>query len=772
MRHHIWLLAAIGLVGIGTIGSVLGARAIARTDGQRSRQAFVTSSMDIASTLKLAIQHEQDLVTPAGAFAVRNPNATQADFLQWTNSVRAFQRYPEVIGIAELAMVPASQLSAFAARAVVDPTGPLAADGTFQVTPAGNRPYYCLATATVSRTTSTTPAGLDFCDTELGAPLLRARDSGEDAYVPYGTGKNAELVWGTPVYRDGFVPGTIQARRDAFIGWTGTSTVPNVILATALAHHPSTAVAFGYHSSSSAVTFKAGSAPAGAQFTTIDLNNGWHVQVFGAMTGGGVFANPNSLILLVGGIVVSLSLGVQLYVLGTSRSRALQLVRERTNELHHQAFHDSLTGLPNRALILDRAGQMLARSRRDRSPVAAFFIDLDDFKDINDTLGHKAGDQLLVGVGTRLDSALRQGDTVGRLGGDEFVVLAGGASLKAGGEVLAGRILDVLSGPFEISDSDVPLAVTASIGIAEGDRATPGELLRDADIALYQAKAAGKHCAVLFSSAMQESVDDHRHLEVDLHDALEDGQFFLLYQPTVDLATGDITGVEALIRWQHPQRGIVLPDEFIPALESSGLIVPVGQWVLEAACRQGAAWQNMGHRITVSVNVSAVQLERDRIVDEVHMALGASGFEPARLILELTETALMRDVQASLVRLNRLKAIGVGVAIDDFGTGYSSLAYLRQFPIDELKIDQSFVAGIADSSESAAIIHTLVQLGKVLELKTIAEGIENHDQLERLRAEHVDIGQGFLFARPLDEEGISRLLNTAAGKFKDLRVLS
>lgn len=351
-------------------------------------------------------------------------------------------------------------------------------------------------------------------------------------------------------------------------------------------------------------------------------------------------------------------------------------------------------------------------------------------------------------------------------------MLAEGASLKAGGEVLAGRILDVLSAPFEISDSDVPLAVTASIGIAEGDRATPDKLLRDADIALYRAKAAGKHCAVLFSSAMQESVDDHRHLEVDLHGALENGQFFLLYQPTVDLATGNFTGVEALIRWHHPQRGIVLPDEFIPALETSGLIVPVGQWVLEAACRQGAAWQSLGHRITVSVNVSAVQLERDRIVDEVHQALDASGFEPAMLILELTETALMRDVEATLVRLNLLKAVGVGIAIDDFGTGYSSLAYLRQFPIDELKIDQSFVSGIADSSESAAIVHTLVQLGKVLELKTIAEGIENYDQLERLRAEHVDVGQGFLFARPLEEGGVTRLLNDTPSKSKDLRVLS
>ena len=447
-------------------------------------------------------------------------------------------------------------------------------------------------------------------------------------------------------------------------------------------------------------------------------------------------------------------------------------MRDRTDELHHQAFHDSLTGLPNRALILDRAGQMLARARRENTAVAAFFLDLDDFKDINDTLGHKAGDQLLTGVGARLDGVLREGDTVGRLGGDEFVVLAEGASLKAGAGTVADRILDAFNAPFEISDSDAPLAVSASLGIAVGDRTTPDGLLRDADAAMYRAKAAGKHRAVLFSHSMQESLDDHRHLEADLHRALENGQFFLLYQPTIDLATGAFVGVEALLRWRHPDRGIVRPDEFIPSLESSGLIVPVGRWVLEAACQQAAAWQGQGHQITVSVNISAVQLERDRIIDDVDDALEASGLDPKHLILELTETALMHDVQATLTRLSLLKAIGVTIAIDDFGTGYSSLAYLRQFPVDILKIDQSFVSGIADSSETAAIVHTLVQLGKVLELTTFAEGIENEDQLRYLRRERVDIGQGFLFARPLEAGAIHHLLVSSSGSQSDLRVLS
>jgi diguanylate cyclase (GGDEF)-like protein len=762
---HIWLYAALLLLMAGIVGSLLGAWAVVRGGERSAKQSEVTTATEISSTLDLAIQHEQDLVVGGRAFVLGNPDATQSEFLQWTSAIGAFERYPELQGIGEVVLVPASQLAAFAARAEADPVGPLAAGGTFQVVPSGNRPYYCFETVSqAGNGQATTPAGLDLCAAGLGPALMTARDSGQGAYVPGGVGRSAELVVGTPIYEGGVLPTTVQARRDALVGWVGTQVLPSVILTEALKGHPHTALAFDYKSGSTHATFKAGTVPSGAQEMTVVLHNGWSVRVFTVAAGTGLSGNPVALSVLLGGILISLSLAILLYVLGTSRSRALDLVRERTDDLRHQAFHDYLTGLPNRALILDRAGQMLARSRRDRTPAAALFIDLDNFKDINDTLGHGAGDQLLVGVGARLESALRGGDTVGRLGGDEFIVLAEGGSLLAGPSVLAERILDVLSIPFEIPGVDEPLEVTASIGIAEGDRVIPEDLLRDADIALYQAKAAGKRCAVVFSPAMRESVNNHRLLEVDLRRALEFNQFFLLYQPTVDLVTGDLIGVEALLRWRHPQRGVVLPEDFVPALESSGLIVHVGQWALETACRQGAAWQNDGSPITVSVNVSAVQLERDQIIDEVRGAVVASRFDPALLILELTESALMHDVRATLRRLTLLKAIGVGIAIDDFGTGYSSLAYLRQFPIDVLKIDQSFVSGMSDSPESAAIVHLLVQLGKVLELKTLAEGIENNDQLLRLKAEHVDIGQGFLFALPLEAGEVDRLLADRAGR--------
>jgi len=754
-RWGIWLAIPISIVLVGSIGTVLGAQGVARNDGQKAHQAAVTTSVEIASNLTLAIQREQDLAVNAGGFVIGNPNASLDQFQRWASSTRVFERFPEIKGIAEVVMVPASQLSTFAAH-VEDPSAGLNPSGQpFQVSPPGARPYYCFATLSQSRTSQpVTPPDTDLCDTVLGPGLMSTRDSGQGSYLPFGTGKSAEIVVGTVIYQGGVVPTTVQARQDAFIGWTGTEILPSVILADALRGRHGTEVSVHYAGGSESATFKAGSAPAGAQLSTIDLHNGWSVQVFSMVGSGGVLGNPTVLGLLLGGILLSLLLAVLVFVLGTSRSRAVQLVHERTDQLRHQALHDPLTGLPNRALILDRIGQMLARGRRQHTPVAVLFLDLDNFKDINDTLGHRAGDELLVGVGSRLASALREGDTVGRLGGDEFVVLTEGASLAGGAGMVADRILDVLSTPFEIADSDVPLAVTASIGFAEGDRSTPEELLQDADIALYQAKAAGKRCAVSFAPSMQAAVDDHRHLEVDLEGALLADQFFLEYQPTIDLSTGVFTGVEALIRWRHPERGVVQPDDFIPALESTGIIVPVGAWVLQEACREGARWHEQGHRFTVSVNVSARQLERDRIIDDVHEALRVSGFDPGSLILDLTETALMHDAEGTIIRLELLKALGVRIAIDNFGTGYSSLAYLRQFPIDVLKIDRSFVSGIADTTESAALVHTLVQLGKVLGLETIAEGIETDDQRIRLEDEQVDTGQGFLFARPLSVDDV------------------
>ena len=427
--------------------------------------------------------------------------------------------------------------------------------------------------------------------------------------------------------------------------------------------------------------------------------------------------------------------------------------------LSHRALHDPLTGLANRQLILDRADRMLVRARRDGQPVAALFVDLDNFKDANDSLGHEAGDRLLQAVASRLVGLLRSSDTVGRLGGDEFVVLAEGISLADGPKAIAERIRQVLRPPFYIEGFErLPITVSASIGIAVGDRQSAQDLLRDADIALYRAKGSGRDQSVIFQEAMHVAASDRLTMKTELDSALAAGEFHLLYQPIVDLERLHVRGVEALIRWDHPTKGVMSPDKFIPVLEDTGDIVDVGRWVLNEACRQLATWRAAGHDLTMSVNASMRQLDSNEFVEDVRGALAANHLPPSSLIIEITESVLMKDANATVARLHRLKDLGVLLALDDFGTGYSSLAYLRQFPVDVLKIDRSFVSEMSGSPDAAALIHTLVELGRTLGLTTLAEGIEQVGQIEGLRSEQCDHGQGFLFSRPVAAVEIEALL--------------
>jgi diguanylate cyclase (GGDEF)-like protein len=440
------------------------------------------------------------------------------------------------------------------------------------------------------------------------------------------------------------------------------------------------------------------------------------------------------------------------------RQLADEELDRQQGELAFMATHDALTGLPNRALIVDRLEQMLLRARHSKTPVAALFIDLDNFKNINDTLGHGAGDELLIAVAARLDGVVRDVDAVGRIGGDEFVIAAGEMSLIAGPELVAERLLDALKEPFALGDQHIPVTVTASVGIACGERASANDLLRDADIAMYRAKWAGRDRYVIFECGMADAVQSRMELEMDLRVALENNEFFLAFQPTFNLSDMSPSGLEALIRWDSPTRGVVQPDDFIPLLEETGLIVSIGRWVLERACTQATAWREQGYPVGIAVNVSARQLDSDEIVADVEHALSDSGLDPGALTLEITETTLMRDAEDTVRRLTAIKALGVRVAIDDFGTGYSSLSHLRQFPVDALKIDRSFITGLGHNLEGETLIHTLVQLGKALSIETIAEGIEQPSELSLLQDEQCDGGQGFLFARPLDVAGTERFL--------------
>jgi diguanylate cyclase (GGDEF)-like protein len=430
-------------------------------------------------------------------------------------------------------------------------------------------------------------------------------------------------------------------------------------------------------------------------------------------------------------------------------------LERREEELAFLATHDPLTGLPNRTLILDRVEQMLARARRTHAPVAALFIDVDNFKNINDTLGHGVGDELLRAVAARLESVVRHVDALGRLGGDEFVVIAEELSLAAGPELVAERVIAALAHPFNLGeDGETRVNVTASIGIAAGTRTSAEDLLRDADIAMYRAKWDGKNRYAVFETGMQDGVQDRMELDMELREALAKDEFFLAYQPTFALSDMTPTGVEALLRWRHPSRGVVQPDAFVPLLEASGLIAEVGRWVLREACRQGAAWHWAGYPIAIAVNVSARQLDGDEVLADIEGALCASGLEPSALTIEITETTLMRNIDATVGRLEQIKRLGVRIAIDDFGTGYSSLAHLQQFPVDALKIDRSFISALEHNKEGETFIRTLVQLGKALSIETFAEGIEQHRELSLLRDEACDSGQGFLFAHPLDSADV------------------
>jgi diguanylate cyclase (GGDEF)-like protein len=430
-------------------------------------------------------------------------------------------------------------------------------------------------------------------------------------------------------------------------------------------------------------------------------------------------------------------------------------------ELAHQAFHDELTGLANRTLFLDRTEQALRRAGRSGAAPTVLCLDLDGFKDVNDSLGHLAGDELLRVVAARLQGVVRSADTVARLGGDEFAVLVDGTSGGlAEASALAERVLAVLGEPIDLGGQRV--GISASVGIVAAEpESTPLSLLRDGDIAMYRAKTSGRGRWVVFAPDMRAAALERIELERELGGALAAGQLRLVYQPVVDLADDSVVGFEALLRWDHPELGVVGPDRFIPIAEESGLIVPIGSWVLTEATRTVARWQQAHPRrpaLSMAVNVSARQLASDSLVEHVREALADSGIAPSSLVLEVTETALVTDPRAVAEQLARLRALGVRLALDDFGTGYSSLTYLRQFAVDILKIDRSFVGTMTEVGDDAAILHGLLELGRRLQLEVVAEGVELDVQRDLLRAEHCGLAQGYLFARPLDSADAELLL--------------
>jgi len=449
--------------------------------------------------------------------------------------------------------------------------------------------------------------------------------------------------------------------------------------------------------------------------------------------------------------------------LALTDARTVNALHAAADDALHQALHDPLTGLANRTRFLDRFDHALTVRHRADVEIAVLYLDIDDFKLVNDRFGHAVGDQLLIEVGMRISGVVRSGDTVARLGGDEFAVLLENAGGVAEAERTASRILEAIGEPIELAGTTMSATASIGLAIAGNDQADSNEVLRNADVAMYRAKNAGKACVVAFEDAMYETLLERLELEADLRRAVEHGDIDVYFQPIVDLATEQVVGVEALSRWHDPKRGFVPPITFIPLAEESALIIDLGRSVLKQACSWITAWQlaNPGEPLFyVSVNVSARQLQQPEITREVALAL-AGGMAPGSLVLEITESVLMQDIETILSRLHELRSLGVRLALDDFGTGYSSLSYLRLLPVDLLKIDRSFVSGLSTGNDVHRLVEAIVALGETLGLESVAEGVEELEELEALRSIGCRMGQGFHFAKPMPAADLQNYLSRA-----------
>ena len=446
--------------------------------------------------------------------------------------------------------------------------------------------------------------------------------------------------------------------------------------------------------------------------------------------------------------------------------RDVSAAQAMTDQLLHSTQHDSLTGLPNRSLLIDRLGQSVALALRHRAQFAVMFLDLDGFKHINDSLGHQTGDKLLQSIAKRLQKCVRAVDTVSRQGGDEFIVLL--QELEDSGDALIGarRVLEAVTGTHHIDGHS--LRVTASLGVSiyPSDGEDSDTLIKNADTAMYQAKRQGHHHYAFFKPAMNDQAVERQYIEEELRRGLEEDEFKLHYQPKYSLKTGEIVGAEALIRWIHPTRGVVPPGKFIPIAEDCGFIVQIGAWVLRQACRQARTWMDEGLPATpVAVNVSAVRFGHEDFASRLFAILDETGLDGGSLELEMTEGVLMQRTEQAATLLNSVRNRGVQVSIDDFGTGYSSLSYLTKFPLDALKIDQSFVHKITDTPNKAAIVSAIISMGRSLGLRVIAEGVESAEDLDFLKAHDCDEAQGFYFSPAVPPKEFAQLLRTTAGDF-------
>jgi len=777
-----WIAFAVFCLLAGTIASVFSAHTVAKKDAASGQATFQQSSRAIASTLRLGIQRQEELTVAAATYFAANPKASPAEFGTWVRWARTRHRYPELDA---LGLLPAFQL----APTPVHPAPVSSSTVSSSNSSALGKSTLAAGSPTLGKTASApvtaapakaalAPVKAALIPVKVLPALEQSRDTGLSAYKAIVAGKKQALAVNTPVYRGNVTPHSVFGRRAAIVGWLREVLVPGAMLRAVLAGHPGYALILQYSgasansASASHLVFTSGAARSGAQSTTSGLHDGWTVTDFGPAAGTSVLTDNHAYTVLTAGILLSALLGLLVFVLGNTTPQAPVPAPAPAPAGEPppsgEALYDPLTGLPNRTLTLDRAERMVARAGRDSGMLAgALFVDVDRLKDVNEKLGQGASDQLLRIVGERLEVVVRAHDTVGRLGGDEFVVLVESAARGVRLDSLAQRMIEALHQPIELDDFGPSFVLTASIGVAFGRYATVGDLLRDARLALTSAKAAGKDRYTLFNANMRTIIEGRAVLETELNTALQESQFFLLYQPIYDLGTRRAVGLEAQIRWTHPSQGVLGPGDFIPLSEETGLIVPIGRWALEQACTQAAAWNvtrgsatGGGDPVGISVKVSAHQLNRDGFVTDVQRALQQSGIEPSLLTLEISEGTVMRDLAAAAERLAQIKHLGVRVGIDEFGSGgYAHHTELRAVPLDSLRVDRNSLAASEDEAYRSWLLEAILTVGREHSLTVIATGIETDEQLSAIQAMGCTMAQGALLGKPAPAQAVESILN-------------
>jgi diguanylate cyclase (GGDEF)-like protein len=594
---------------------------------------------------------------------------------------------------------------------------------------------------------------------ETGQPSMTGALGGATPFADDGL-RSSLLVM--PVYRTESQPSTLDERRRAIIGYVFSPFSPYEVLRQAIT---STAPGVAYELYDETEKDRAGLPPQSgpdpdtAQYKSSGLveigGHDWLVVITRPIGRASLLSKMDGPTLL-GGLVLSFLL----FAVTRAQVRAFDTAARHEDELRQLAQYDYLTGLPNRALLEDRLAQALALAHRHERRLAVFFVDLDHFKNINDSFGHGTGDRLLQSVAARLQACARSSDTVSRQGGDEFVLVLSEIGRPSDAAASAFKIITALLDPHQIKPNEIHTTVSIGVALYPEDGEDAATLLKAADTAMYQAKKQGRNTYQLFSPDMSARAVARQSIEAGLRLALQRQEFVLHYQPTIDLETGEMTGAEALVRWLQPERGLIPPSDFVPIAEDCGLIVPLGQWVLREACRQAKVWLDAGTPTVVAVNISAIEFRDRDFLRNIYTVLEQTPLDPKYLELELTESVLMQHAESTVSVLSALKDLGVRIAIDDFGTGYSSLSYLRQFPIDVLKVDQSFVREITNDLEGTPIVSAMISMGKKLRHRVIAEGIETQEQLAFLQAQRGCEGQGFFFGRPVVADQFRRFLES------------